>query len=84
MVTKGPGNLAAALFELFFAVIVAVVLWVASRGTSFRAAAILINIIALPVSRTLIQGERTWIAIPVVLLAVATLIALFVDRKSLA
>lgn len=80
MAIKGPGNLAAALFELFFAVAVAAGLWVASRGQSLRSAAILLNIMALPISRTLYQGERTLIALPVALLALATLIALFVDR----
>lgn len=84
MVVKGPGNLAAALFELFFATVVAAGLWVAARGQSLRSAAILLNIMALPISRTLYQGDRVYIALPVGLLAIATLIALFVDRKSLA
>lgn len=84
MLSKHPENLSAALFELFFALLAAIVLFAAVRYLFLRSAAILLNIIALPVSRTLIQGERWFIAVPLVVVAVATLIALFVDRKTLA
>lgn len=84
MIIKRPSNLPAAIFEVVFALVVAATLWVASRGPKLRAAAILLNIMALPISRTLLQGERNWIAIPVALLALASLTALFLDRKSLA
>lgn len=83
MIRQTPTNLPAALFEVIFAIVVAVTLWIASRG-KLRSAAILLNIMALPISRTLLQGERTWIAIPVAIVALATLVALFLDRKSLA
>lgn len=84
ILTKHPENLPAALFEVFFALLSALVLFSAVRFIFLRSAAILLNIIALPVSRTLIQSERWFIAVPLAVVAVATLIALFVDRKTLA
>lgn len=84
MVIEHPTNLPAALFELFFAALVAVMLWSTVRSGRFRSAAILMNIIALPVARTLYQGERMWLAVLVGAVAVVTLIALLIDRKSLA
>lgn len=84
MVIERPTNLAAALFELFFAVLMAVVLWSTVRTDKLRSAAILMNIIALPVARTLIQGDRTLLGVVVGLIAGFTLVALFLDRKALA
>lgn len=83
MIVERPTNVPAAIFELVFAAVVAVVLWFSVKRRAFRSAVILLNIIALPISRTLAQGDRLWIALPVAGLAIATLVALFLDRKSL-
>lgn len=84
MVVQRPANLPAALFELFFAVLVAAMLWSTVASRRFRSAAILMNIIALPVARTLLQSDRLWIGVAVGVVAVLTLIGLILDRKSLA
>lgn len=84
MLINRPENLSAALFELLFTALAAVVVLASTKFISLRSAVILLNLIALPISRTLVQGERIWIAIPVALLALATLVALFIDRKTLA
>lgn len=84
LVIERPSNLTAALFEIFFALAVAATLWKAALSRHLRSAAILINIIALPISRTLFQSEQPLIALPVGALAFGTLVALFLDRKSLA
>lgn len=83
MIVGHPSNLPAALFELFFASLVAVMLWSTVRSRRFRSAAILMNIIALPVAKTLVESERLLLALLVGVTAVLTLIALILDRKSL-
>lgn len=84
VLVEKPKNVSAAVFELCFTALAASVLLAAVRFFSLRSAAILLNLIALPVSRTLAQGDRLWIAIPISIVAVATLVTLFIDRKTLA
>ena len=81
MITQPPSNIPAALFELFFALMVATVLWISVNRDAMRSAVILLNIIALPISRTLAQGDRTLLAIIVALVAFSTLVLLYLDRK---
>lgn len=86
LVAVKPKHLVAALVELVFFLIFGVVLFLAGRQLPSgrritRTPALLINIIALPISYNLIQAGRLLIAIPIAVVATIASIALISAEK---
>ena len=81
-----PKHLSAALFELGILVLFGVVVFFAARGLpsghrSGRSAALLINLIVLPISYYLGQSGRWTIAAPIALVAIVVCAALISAEK---
>lgn len=81
-----PKHLIAALFELAFFILFGVVVFFAARGLptgrrSGRTAALLINLIALPISYYLGQAGRWTIAAPIAVVAFVVSAALISAEK---
>ena len=84
--TARPEHLIAALFELGILVLFGVVVFFAARGLptrrrSGRTAALLINLIALPISYYLGQAGRWTIAAPIAIVAIVVCAALISAEK---
>jgi len=86
LVAAKPKHLLAALIELVFFVLFGTVLFLAGKQLptgpqATRTPALLINIIALPISYYLIQAGRALIAIPIAVVATIASIALISAEK---
>lgn len=85
--TRSPQALAAALFEVFAALVAGLILVLASgrvaTSVHWRSPVLLLNLLAIPVSISLGQSGQWWLAVPVGLLALSVLV-LLTRRQSLA
>jgi len=84
--TADHRHLVAALIELAFFILFGVVLFLAGRRLpigpqTFRTPALLINVIALPISVNLFQAGRALVAIPIAIVALIASIALISAQR---